>query len=377
MKAYSQILLTILALALGGAVVVAALFIGAYYYVTPGLPAAAELRDIKIQVPLQVYSRDGRLIDEFGEMKRTPVAYDGIPPLLVRAVLAAEDEHFFEHPGVDYRGVIRGAVNELRSGSDTSRRQHDHSTGHAHAERADTRGIELRVRAVRRQVQRDDSRLPDRTRVHEGRDSRALFEHVVLRSTILWCRDRCADVLRQDPRRAHHWRDRHSGRHPPAANGLEPACQRRTRHRAPRICASTHERNRRHRRPAVLHGGCGARRRQAVWCAAAARSVLRGGDGSSRDGRALRHAGYDGRAQSHDHHRQPSASSGQSCHPRNVDGLRRAARLPWADRGRRAARRRRRGGVAGAGGNHSRAVARVARRLPDAARLRERDRASR
>ena len=79
MKAYSQILLTILALALGGAVVVAALFIGAYYYVTPGLPAAAELRDIKIQVPLQVYSRDGRLIDEFGEMKRTPVAYDGHP----------------------------------------------------------------------------------------------------------------------------------------------------------------------------------------------------------------------------------------------------------------------------------------------------------
>ncbi len=97
--------------------VVAALFIGAYYYVAPGLPAAAELRDIKIQVPLQVYSRDGRLIDEFGEMKRTPVAYDDIPPLLVRAVLAAEDEHFFEHPGVDYRGVIRGAVNELRSGS--------------------------------------------------------------------------------------------------------------------------------------------------------------------------------------------------------------------------------------------------------------------
>ena len=63
------------------------LFIGAYYYVAPGLPQAAELRDIKIQVPLQVYSRDGRLIAEFGEMKRTPVAYADVPPLLIKAVL--------------------------------------------------------------------------------------------------------------------------------------------------------------------------------------------------------------------------------------------------------------------------------------------------
>src|SRR5688572_7945175 len=115
MKYYPQILLTILAAALGCGLVVAALLIGAYYYVAPGLPQAAELRDIKIQVPLQVYSRDGRLIDEFGEQKRTPVAYEHIPPLLIKAVLAAEDEHFFEHPGIDWRGVIRGAINEVLS----------------------------------------------------------------------------------------------------------------------------------------------------------------------------------------------------------------------------------------------------------------------
>jgi penicillin-binding protein 1A len=115
MKSYPQILLTILALALGLALVAAGLLIGAYYYVAPGLPQAAELRDIKVQVPLQVYSRDGRLIDEFGEQKRTPVAYESIPPLLIKAVLAAEDEHFFEHPGIDWRGVIRGAISELFS----------------------------------------------------------------------------------------------------------------------------------------------------------------------------------------------------------------------------------------------------------------------
>jgi penicillin-binding protein 1A len=116
MKSYPQILLTILAVAIGGALLIAALFIGAYYYVAPTLPQAAELRDIKFQVPLQVYSRDGRLIAEFGEMKRTPVAYADVPPLLIKAVLATEDEHFFEHPGIDYRGVIRGFIAELGIG---------------------------------------------------------------------------------------------------------------------------------------------------------------------------------------------------------------------------------------------------------------------
>jgi len=115
MKRYSQILLTILALGGVFALGLVALLTGAYYYVAPDVPQAAELRETEIQVPLQVYSRDGRLIDEIGERKRTPVAYEDIPPLLIRAVVAAEDEYFFEHPGIDWRGIIRGAINELRS----------------------------------------------------------------------------------------------------------------------------------------------------------------------------------------------------------------------------------------------------------------------
>ena len=101
MKGYPQILLTILRAATAVAVVVAAVFVGAYYYVAPTLPQAAELRDLKMQVPLQVYSRDGRLIAEFGEMKRTPVDYEDIPPLLIEAVIATEDEH----PGAIGLGV--------------------------------------------------------------------------------------------------------------------------------------------------------------------------------------------------------------------------------------------------------------------------------
>jgi penicillin-binding protein 1A len=117
MKPYIKIPLTIFTVAAALALALAAVLVGAYYYVAPSLPQAAELRDIKIQVPLQIFSRDGRLLAEFGEMKRTPVAYEDIPPLVIKAVLAAEDEHFFEHIGVDYRGVLRGIVRELRPGS--------------------------------------------------------------------------------------------------------------------------------------------------------------------------------------------------------------------------------------------------------------------
>jgi penicillin-binding protein 1A len=116
MKSYPQILLTILASGTALAVVLVGVLIGGYYYVVPSLPHAAELREIEIQTPLQIYSRDGRLLAEFGEMKRTPVAYADVPPLLIKAVLATEDEHFFEHPGIDYRGVVRGLLAELGIG---------------------------------------------------------------------------------------------------------------------------------------------------------------------------------------------------------------------------------------------------------------------
>jgi penicillin-binding protein 1A len=116
MNSYLKILLAILTAGGVGFLVIAALFIGAYYYVAPTLPNAEDLRNLKMQMPLEVYSRDGRLMAEFGEFKRTPVAYEEIPQLLIDAVLAAEDDRFFEHPGVDYQGVLRAAYNEIVRG---------------------------------------------------------------------------------------------------------------------------------------------------------------------------------------------------------------------------------------------------------------------
>jgi penicillin-binding protein 1A len=105
-------------LAAAGLLSFAALFVGGYYYVEPSLPAASELRNIEIQIPLSVYTRDGRLIQQFGEQKRNPAEYDEIPELVIRAFLAAEDETFFDHPGIDFTGIARSAVNYFITSSD-------------------------------------------------------------------------------------------------------------------------------------------------------------------------------------------------------------------------------------------------------------------
>ncbi len=93
----------------GSAALGAAAAVGVYFYLTPQLPSIDNLKEVRLQVPLRIYSRDGRLLAEFGEMKRTPLAYGDIPEHMVKAVLAAEDDRFFQHPGVDYQGILRAA----------------------------------------------------------------------------------------------------------------------------------------------------------------------------------------------------------------------------------------------------------------------------
>ncbi|MGH8251020.1 MAG: penicillin-binding protein 1A [Steroidobacteraceae bacterium] len=85
-------------------------FLSTYYYLKPTLPDVAQLRDVRLAMPLRVYSRDGRLLAQIGEQRRVPVTWDQIPAVVVQAVLAAEDDRFFEHPGVDWQGVLRALV---------------------------------------------------------------------------------------------------------------------------------------------------------------------------------------------------------------------------------------------------------------------------
>jgi len=116
MKAFLKFLLLFCSMAAVLVVAVTAVFAGGYFYVEPGLPDVAQLRDVRLQVPLQIYSRDKRLMEEFGEQKRTPVAFADIPPMMIQALLAAEDDTFFEHPGFDYAGTARAAFNVVISG---------------------------------------------------------------------------------------------------------------------------------------------------------------------------------------------------------------------------------------------------------------------
>ncbi len=85
-------------------------FLSTYYYLKPTLPDVAVLREVRLAVPLRVYSRDGRLLAQIGEQRRVPVTWEEIPAVVVQAVLAAEDDRFFQHPGVDWQGVLRAMV---------------------------------------------------------------------------------------------------------------------------------------------------------------------------------------------------------------------------------------------------------------------------
>src|SRR5690606_16070654 len=85
-------------IAVGGAVVLGLL--GAYQYLRPSLPDVSAIKDIRLQVPLRVFSRDGRLIAQFGEQRRIPLSFEAIPGQMINAVLAAEDDRFFQHGGV-------------------------------------------------------------------------------------------------------------------------------------------------------------------------------------------------------------------------------------------------------------------------------------
>src|SRR5690242_5170982 len=91
----------------------------AYLILAPGLPSVEVLKDIRLQVPLRVFTRDGRLLAVFGEKRRIPLDYDHIPQTMVEAFVAAEDEHFWEHPGVDVQGILRAGVHFALTGEKT------------------------------------------------------------------------------------------------------------------------------------------------------------------------------------------------------------------------------------------------------------------
>jgi penicillin-binding protein 1A len=115
-KRYLVLISRICAVLIGVIALFAFANVCAYVYLRPALPDVASLRDVQLQVPLRVYTRDGKLIASIGEQRRIPVRYDQIPKKLVQAFLATEDDRFFQHHGVDWQGILRAALANLKAG---------------------------------------------------------------------------------------------------------------------------------------------------------------------------------------------------------------------------------------------------------------------
>jgi penicillin-binding protein 1A len=88
---------------------------GVAWWVLPQLPSTDRLQDVHFQTPLKVYSSDRSLIAEFGEKHRTPIKIEAVPERLKQAFIAAEDDRFYQHPGVDWMAITRAALSLVRS----------------------------------------------------------------------------------------------------------------------------------------------------------------------------------------------------------------------------------------------------------------------
>ena len=184
---------------------------------------------MRLQVPLRVFSRDGRLIAQIGEYRRIPVSYEDIPQRVQQAFLAAEDDRFFQASRRRLRRPAAGDRRQpdLRAAEPGRRNDHD-AAGAQHVPDAGA--------ALRSQAQGDLPVVPDRARIHQARDPDALPQQDFSRAARLRCGSGSGGVFRQVTRPADSGGDRddcgsapgalarQSGREAPSA----PSCVART-----------------------------------------------------------------------------------------------------------------------------------------------------
>ena len=81
----------------------------------PELPDINTIRTLELKIPLRIYSNDGLLMGEYGSERRIPLKIEDAPPEMIAAILAAEDDRYFEHVGIDYRGILRAIYVNIQS----------------------------------------------------------------------------------------------------------------------------------------------------------------------------------------------------------------------------------------------------------------------
>jgi penicillin-binding protein 1A len=85
----------------------------AYLYLSPQLPSVDTYRNVQLETPLKILTADGKLIEEIG-VRRDPIRYEDIPSLMINTLIASEDARFYSHPGVDFKGLVRGFYGFVR-----------------------------------------------------------------------------------------------------------------------------------------------------------------------------------------------------------------------------------------------------------------------
>jgi len=113
---WRPLLLALVGLMLAGILALWAAFLIARSYYEAELPSVESLRQLQLAVPLRIYSADGKLLGEFGAERRALLSYAQFPTRVVQAFLAAEDDRFFSHPGVDWQGLFRASLKLAATG---------------------------------------------------------------------------------------------------------------------------------------------------------------------------------------------------------------------------------------------------------------------
>ncbi len=99
-------------------IILAAAISGYFLYnkLSADLPDVKTLHNVQYQTPLSIYSNDNLLIAQFGEKKRTPINIEEVPQQLINAFIAAEDDSFYQHSGVDFKGLLRAGLQLVLTG---------------------------------------------------------------------------------------------------------------------------------------------------------------------------------------------------------------------------------------------------------------------
>ena len=95
--------------------------VSTFWYFSIGLPDYKKLSNYQPPISSRVYSDNGKLIAEYAIEKRLFVPYESIPEVVINSFLSAEDKNFFNHPGIDAKGILRAVINNLKNISQNKR----------------------------------------------------------------------------------------------------------------------------------------------------------------------------------------------------------------------------------------------------------------